>query len=149
MGYTSFEYPRPLIIVRLRVGGVNANNFHSLTVGLDTGATITTVPTKVVTALGYDLSRPKRQQAIVTGSGIVSAAVITVSRLTAIGETVENTDVVCHDLRHRYPLPEGRGLCFVATAVFSESPPSYYRSTLGGQARPFDIDSSVYVSIVV
>jgi clan AA aspartic protease (TIGR02281 family) len=98
MGYTSFEYPRPLIIVRLRVGGVNANNFHSLTVGLDTGATITTVPTKVVTALGYDLSRPKRQQAIVTGSGIVSAAVITVSRLTAIGETVENTDVVCHDL---------------------------------------------------
>ena len=52
-------------------------------------------------------------------------------------------------LGHRYPLPEGRDLCFLATAVFSESPPSYYRSTLGGQARPFDIDSSVYVSIMV
>ena len=116
MGYTSFEYPRPLIIVRLRVGGVNANNFHSLTVGLDTGATITTVPTKVVTALGYDLSRPKRQQAIVTGSGIVSAAVITVSRLTAIGETVENTDVVCHDLPKKFK--SGRIIRFEFSGTF-------------------------------
>ena len=98
MGYTSFAYPRPLIIVRLRVGGVNANNFHSLTVGLDTGATITTIPTKVATALGYGLSKPKRQQQIVTGNGIVEANIITVSRLTAIGETVENIDVLCHNL---------------------------------------------------
>ena len=50
---------------------------------------------------------------------------------------------------HRYPLPKGRGLCFLATAVFSESPPSYCRSTLGSQACLFDIDSSIYVSVVV
>ena len=98
MGYIRFEYPRPLLIVRLRVGGITANNFHSLIVGLDTGATITTIPTKVAIALGYDLSKPKRQQQIVTGNGIVAAKIITVSRLTAIGETVENIDVLCHNL---------------------------------------------------
>ena len=50
---------------------------------------------------------------------------------------------------HRYPQPKGWGLCFLATAVFAERPPSDCRSTLGSQACPFDIDSSVYVSVVV
>ena len=98
MGYTSFEYPRPLIILRLRVDGINVNDFHFLTVGLDTEATITIVPTKIAMALGYNLSKPKRRQEIVTGSGIVEAKIITVRSLTAIGETVENIEVLCHDL---------------------------------------------------
>ena len=37
----------------------------------------------------------------------------------------------------RYPQPKGWGLCFLATAVFSESPPSDCRSTLGSQACLF------------
>ena len=51
--------------------------------------------------------------------------------------------------RQWYPQPKGWGLCFLATAVFSKSPPSDCRSTLGNQACPFDIDSSVDVSVVV
>ena len=38
---------------------------------------------------------------MITARGIVLIKRITVSQLTAIGETIENIDVVCHDL------PEG------------------------------------------
>ena len=57
------------------------------------------IPPEVATDLGYDLSNPNEQ--MITASGIVLAKRITVRKLTAIGETVESIDVVCHDL------PEG------------------------------------------
>ena len=42
------------------------------------------------------------------------------------------------------------GACASSRLRFSlRENPSHCRSTLGGQARPFDIDSSVYVSVVV
>ena len=54
------------------------------------------IPPEVATDLGYDLSNPNDQ--MITASGIVSTNRITVRKLTAAGETVENIDVVCHDL---------------------------------------------------
>ena len=99
MGHTSFNPIDELIVLRLTVGGVNANTFRNVFVVLDTGASTTMIPTEVAADLGYDISNPNQQ--IITASGIVLAKRITVRKLTAIGEMVENIDVVCHDL------PEG------------------------------------------
>ncbi|MCG9131556.1 hypothetical protein J5I95_07740, partial [Candidatus Poribacteria bacterium] len=75
---------------------------------------------------------------------------------TAIQETHQDYETehpVCEILlkliSQWYPHPKGWGLCFIATAVFAERPPSDCRSTLGSQACPFDIDRSVDVSVVV
>ncbi len=87
-----------LIIVRLRVDGISAGTFRDLAVGLDTGASTTLIPPQVAAALGYDLSNPKAVRPITTGGGRIFSKVITVRQLTAIGETVEDIDVLCHDL---------------------------------------------------
>ncbi len=99
MGHTSFNPVGELIVLRLTVGGVDPDTFRNVFVALDTGASTTMIPTEVATDLGYDLSNPNEQ--MITASGIVLTKRITVRKLTAIGETVENINVVCHDL------PEG------------------------------------------
>ena len=98
MARISFDPSRPLISLRLTVYGINANIFRNVIVALDTGATTTVIPTAVALALGYDLSNPKGQIGLLTASGAASAKVITVRKLTAIGETVEDIEVLCHDL---------------------------------------------------
>ena len=99
MGHTSFNPVSGLIVLRLTVGGVDPDTFRNIFVALDTGASTTMIPTEVAMDLGYDLSNPNEQ--MMTANGIVLANRIAVRKLTAIGETVENVDVVCHDL------PEG------------------------------------------
>ena len=99
MGRISFNPIDELIVLRLTVDGVDANTFRNVFVVLDTGASTTMIPTEVAADLGYDISNPNQQ--IVTASGIVLAKRIKVRKLTAIGETVEDIDVVCYDL------PEG------------------------------------------
>ena len=99
MGHISFNPAAKSIYLRLKVGSSNADTTRDILVALDTGASTTIIPTEVATDLGYNLSNPNEQ--MMTANGIVLAKRITVRKLTAIGETVENIDVVCHDL------PEG------------------------------------------
>ena len=98
MARVPFTRMRRLIVLTLEVGGINGNDSDLLPVALDTGASNTTIPPKVATALGYDLSTPKQEVEIITGGGIVSAKIITVRKLTALGQTVADIDVLCHDL---------------------------------------------------
>jgi aspartyl protease family protein len=98
MGRISFDSTRQLIALSLEVSSINADSVQAFSVTLDTGASITTIPSQVVIDLGYDLSNPKQEVDILTSSGIFTAKIITVRKLTAIGETVENIDVLCHDL---------------------------------------------------
>lgn len=98
MANISFDSTRSLIVLSLEVGGINLDTVQTLSVGLDTGASITSIPSQVATDLGYDLSNPKQEVDILTSNGIITAKIITVRNLTAIGETVENIDVLCHDL---------------------------------------------------
>ncbi len=85
----SFDSTRHLIALSLEVGGINIDNVQTFSVALDTGASITTIPTQVATDLGYDLSNPKQEVDILTTNGIITANIITVRKLTAIGETVD------------------------------------------------------------
>ena len=82
-------------------------------VALDTGATITTIPSQVATDLEYYLSKLKQQVEIITGGGTAPAKIITVRNLTAIGETVENIDVLCHDLPEKSIVEGLLGLNFL------------------------------------
>ena len=101
MARISFDNTQGIIILRLTVGGIDANASQAVPVALDTGATFTTISPKVAVDLGYDLSYPNQEVKFFTANSTVSAPIITVRQLTAIGETVDNIDVLCHDL------PEG------------------------------------------
>ena len=98
MARISFDSTLPLIILPVTVSDINADVFRDVVVALDTGATTTIIPTEIALALGYDLTNPKEQRELLTASGTVSTELITVRELTAIGETVENVDVLCHNL---------------------------------------------------
>ena len=114
MGHILFNPSLRLIILSLKVESINGGNFRDLLVALDTGASDTSIPTKVATDLGYDLSNPKQVVLLTIGSGTVPAKIITVSKLTAIGETVENIDVLCHDLPEASTIDGVLGLNFLS-----------------------------------
>lgn len=89
MARISFDSTRHLIALSLEVGGINTDNVQTFSVALDTGASITTIPPQVATDLGYDLSNPKQEVDILTTNGIITAKIITVRNLTAIGELLK------------------------------------------------------------
>ena len=73
MEHISFNPTDELIVLRLTVGGINADDFRNVIVALDTGSSNTSIPTKVALDLGYDLSNPKQVVNLITSSGVVSA----------------------------------------------------------------------------
>ena len=93
-----FQPVSNLILIPIKVIGIDGNSFRDIEVALDTGASTTSIPIYVASALGYNTSDPKIIQEVVTGSGVEEAPVIEVKALTAIGQTIENIEVVCLDL---------------------------------------------------
>ncbi len=114
MGYVSFNPADELIVLRLTVSGINAGSFRNVVVALDAGASNTSIPSKIASDLGYDLSNPKQVVLLTTGSNIVPTKIITARKLTAIGETVENVDVLCHDLPFGATIDGVLGLNFLS-----------------------------------
>ena len=98
MARISFEPALPLIVLPITISDINADIFRDVIVALDTGATITIIPTEVAVALGYDPANSNRQMQLLTASGTTAPKLITVRKLTAAGETIEDVDVLCHDL---------------------------------------------------
>jgi len=86
------------ILVSVKVIGTDGKNFRDIEVALDTGATTSSIPRYVASALGYNVSNPKRIESVVTGSGVEEVPIIEGKGLTAIGQTVENIEIICHDL---------------------------------------------------
>ena len=98
MAHIRFKRMRGLIVLPLEIGSIDGSAAGSLPVALDTGASNTAVPPKLVTALGYDLTKSEHEVTVITGNGNVPAKCITVRKLTAVGETLRDIDVLCHDL---------------------------------------------------
>ncbi len=86
------------ILVSVKVIGIDGKSFRDIEVALDTGATTSSIPRYVASALGYNVSNPKRIESVVTGSGVEEVPIIEGKGLTAIGQTVENIEIICHDL---------------------------------------------------
>lgn len=65
---------------------------------LDTGATVTSINSKVLSHLGYDISNPKGKIEFLTAAGYVENGYIELSRLTVFGNEFENINVGMLDL---------------------------------------------------
>ena len=98
MGMAALNVGSRLIVARAGVMGQDPSRMRTLSLALDTGAWCTVIPCDVADALGYDLVGSPDRRRIVTGSGTEYASVVRLGKLTAIGETVADLEVVCHDL---------------------------------------------------
>jgi len=98
MGSVSFDSTKSLIIIDMAIEGPNSSRLRILPTAFDTGASFTIIPWDIAISLGYDPTRTTRRVRIITGSGVEYAPMIKVQKLTAIGESIENLEVLCHDL---------------------------------------------------
>ena len=101
------------ILIPIKVMGIDGNSFRDIEVALDTGATTTSIPIYVASALGYNISEPDRIEPVVTGSGVEEVPIIEIKALTAIGQTIDNIEVMCHDLPPEAPVEGVLGLNFL------------------------------------
>jgi predicted aspartyl protease len=98
VGFVHFDKAKNLIIVNMAIEGPDGGELRILHAVFDTGSSSTIIPWDVAISLGYDPARVTQRRKIVTGSGVEYAPVITVRKLTAIGESISNINVLCHDL---------------------------------------------------
>lgn len=98
MGMIRFDARAKLIVVPAMVAGTGGGPAKGLRLVLDSGASQTTLPWEFVISLGYGPEATGRRSRIVTGSSVEYAAVVTVRAVSAIGETVQDLEVLCHDL---------------------------------------------------
>ena len=99
MGYIRFNISRDsLIILNLTVYSETLETSLTMNAVLDTGAARSIIPPKIASNLGYDISEPKELMEFsgVYGSGW--SKVIRVSKVEAIGESVNDMDIVLHQL---------------------------------------------------
>lgn len=99
MGSIRFNISRDsLIILNLTVYSETLESSLTMNAVLDTGAARSIIPPKIASNLGYDISEPKE---MVEFSGIYGSGwskVISVSKVEAIGESVNDMDIVLHQL---------------------------------------------------
>ena len=150
-----------LIVIPIKVMGIDGESFRDVEVALDTGASTTSIPSYVVSALGYNIPNPIDD--IITGSGVEKAPIIEIKGLTAIGQTIENIEVVCLDLppeiyvegvlglnflingetpKQKHPRQRWEGVCSLMNCKFIFG--FYYKSTFA--STPFTFPSSVLPS---
>lgn len=90
-----------LILLSMKVEGVDESDFRDVWVALDTGASTTSIPIRTALDLGYNPYQPKYHKEVITGTQVENIPVIEIKKITAIGQPIENIDVLCYDL------PEG------------------------------------------
>lgn len=103
-----------LIQLSMKVEGMDQSDFRDIWVALDTGASITSIPTKTALDLGYDPYHPKYYKEIITGTQIENMPVIELKKITAIGQPVENIEVLCYDLPQELRVDGVLGLNFIS-----------------------------------
>jgi predicted aspartyl protease len=89
-----FNAKRGLIIIRAELFGPSGSIVLRLT--LDTGATGTMVNVGLLTAIGYDPSLTPDRVEVTTGSGVVYAPRLEVSRIKALGQERAYFPVLAH-----------------------------------------------------
>lgn len=85
-----------IIVVSVELTG-NAGS-RLVDMALDTGATYVMIPWDIAEAIGYDPAVSRSRVNMTTASSVEVAPLITVQKVKALGQEVEDVDVVCHDL---------------------------------------------------
>jgi len=105
--------PSPeLLIAHALFGGPRDRKVVRLLV--DTGATVTILPPQVALAIGCDPAKARRRIAIITASGLEYLPLVTVPRVEALGCSVRNLTVACHDLPPQSTVDGLLGLDFLS-----------------------------------
>lgn len=76
----------------------HGNKTADVEVALDTGAVTTIINSSIAEYLGCNPAASQKRRRIVTASGIEWCSVVHVDKVTACGKTLENLEVICHDL---------------------------------------------------
>ncbi len=100
----------PIIVYVELVGPRTA---RTISMALDTGAILTMIPIETALAIGYDPATVAKRVELVTASGLELAPQFTVRVTRCLGQTVQNLDVVCHDLPTQSPVKGLLGLNFL------------------------------------
>ena len=108
-----FQPVSNIILIPIKVVGIDGSSFRDIEVALDTGATTTSIPIYVASVLGYNISNPTDRREVVTGSSVEEVPVIEIKALTAIGQTIENIEVMCLDLPSEIHVEGVLGLNFL------------------------------------
>ncbi len=94
MDSLSFSIPNNgLIKIDITIYSFNDKDLRSVNLVLDTGASVTSINSKVLSHLGYDISNPKDKVEFLTAGGYVENGFIELSRLTVFGKEFENINV--------------------------------------------------------
>ncbi len=91
-----FEKTGSLIIITMKLE--HGNKTADVEVALDTGAVTTIINSSIAEYLGCNPAASQKRRRIVTASGIEWCSVVHVDKVTACGKTLENLEVICHDL---------------------------------------------------
>ena len=95
MTHFTFDPKASSIIIRAIVEGEIARVVSLI---LDTGSSFTHLPWRVLRAIGYDPGTSKEKIKVVTPSGVEFPPKVEVKRIRALGKSVEDVEVLCHDL---------------------------------------------------
>ena len=110
MGRVNFNPAENAIILDVALFSVTSSEFRNTRLVFDTGASITSISSDSILGLGYDLSNPKYEQPSITASGTIKSKVITLSKLAAIGEIVEDIDVAVQEFPEELTMWDIHGL---------------------------------------
>ena len=91
----SFKADYGLVYVRVEISRDDREAILNL--ALDTGASATLVSAKKLAEVGYELDKPEDEIYITTGSGLIFVPKITIEKLTALGKTKDDFQIIAHD----------------------------------------------------
>ena len=93
---THFNSHYGLIVVNVRLFGNSGE--YGARLALDTGASSTFISKEILITIGYDPDSLLKTVNFTTGSGVESAARVTVERVEALGQERLNFAVIAHTL---------------------------------------------------
>lgn len=105
------QIPEGIISLYAKITGPKTN--RTIKLALDTGASFTMIPIEIARDIGYDSALAKRRIEISTANGLIFVPVITVVKISFMGLTLKNIDVICHDLPSESPVEGLLGLNFL------------------------------------
>lgn len=97
MAKINFDPQLPVIAVDITLEGEGGIK-RRIKVALDTGATYTMIPWEIAEAIGYQPEISREKVTLITASGVETAPLIEIKKVTFLGEGIDNVTIVCHDL---------------------------------------------------
>ena len=98
-----------IIVVNILFQGKRSSKILKMVI--DTGASITTIPSEIALAIGCNPSRPKRRIEMITASGLEYVPVVTIPEINLLGFKIKNIEAACLNLPPKVLFPALRPQC--------------------------------------